>query len=129
MRVAAGGVVGGKRFAPEDLVDFDGFGAAFEFHGGQRTAGKFAVEMGVGGGGDDDLAGAGLGTEAGGDVDGIAEGSVLHAALGAEIADDGFAGVNADADVEGRLAGVFVELVEAALHAGGGADGGFGVVL
>jgi len=89
-----------QKLSPENLVDINRLRAAFQLHRRKPGAGNLAAEMSVGSGRNDDLTWAGLRGEARGDVDGIADRRVVHAAFRAEKSDDGFTGVDTDSDVE-----------------------------
>ncbi len=127
----AGGRWGGFGFA-EDGEDGDGFVLAFDFDEVGGAAEEIGAEAGAEGVGDEEVEAVLFGGafEAGGGVDGVADGGEFFFELGAHVADDGFALVEADADGEGFDAAggpEFVEFGQFFAHAEGGGGGGAGV--
>src|ERR1043165_1422033 len=113
----------GGRLPPLDLEDGDGLDAVLDRDGRARAelaAGAFGfarrrVAQKY-------LAGPRVLLQARGEVDGVADGRVLGAALRADVADGRHARVQADAD------GELVDVFDLALHVHGGGDGVAGVV-
>src|SRR5215216_7349917 len=75
----------------------DGVAFALDLDGGEGVGDGQVLDGGVGGGAEDDLAGLGdLLLEAGGEVDGVADGGEVAELVAADVADEGGPGVDPD---------------------------------
>src|SRR2546423_1484648 len=95
---AAGGH--GALALAEDAVSLYRLGFAFNFDSTERLQLKEGGDQVMGITGNLDRAGLGGLLHAGGQVDGVAHGGVFHTEVGADLADDDQAGVDADAHLE-----------------------------
>jgi hypothetical protein len=114
------------------LVDLDGLAQAFDRDGAEGPDLDVALGEPQDAGGHEDRAGHSHLLHAGGEVSGLTDGGVVHAKVAADGANDDFAGVEADANLErdarGALDGLGVAL-DGLLHAEGRVTGADGVVL
>src|SRR5215216_3819775 len=106
----------------------DGVAFALDLDGGEGVGDGQVLDGGVGGGAEDDLAGLGdLLLEAGGEVDGVADGGEVAELVAADVADEGGPGVDPDPEPEpvGLALG---DRLDGRLHAQGGPGRPQGVV-